>query len=63
MKAEVQRGRKGKSIAMVREEEVLVAIRVAARKKGTNKLSMREIDREIRAYRVEWSQLISKLRF
>jgi hypothetical protein len=26
-------------------------------------LSMREIDREIRAYRVEWSQLISKLRF
>ncbi len=35
------------------EKPVLAAIRAAARKKGKNKLSMREIDREIRAYRRE----------
>ena len=43
-----------------KEEEVLVAIRAAVRKKGRKKLSMREIDREIRAYRIERSQRISK---
>lgn len=35
------------------ENEVLAAIRAAARKKVKNKLSMRQIDREIRAYRRE----------
>jgi len=33
------------------EKEDLAAIRTTARKKGKDKLSMREIDREIRAYR------------
>lgn len=37
------------------EKPVLAAIRAAARKNGKNKLSMREIDREIRAYRRERS--------
>jgi len=45
-----------------KEEEVLVVIRAAARKKGKNKLSMRDVDREIRAHRIERSQLISRLR-
>jgi prevent-host-death family protein len=35
------------------EKKVLAAIRAAARKQGKNKLSQREIDREIRAYRRE----------
>ena len=35
------------------EPEVLAAIRAEAKRKGTNKLSMREIDREISAYRRE----------
>jgi len=33
------------------EQKTLTAIRAAARKNSKNKLSMREIDREIRAYR------------
>ena len=37
------------------EKKVVAAIRDAARKQGKNKLSMREIDREIRAYRRERS--------
>ena len=37
------------------EKKTLAAIRGAARKQGKNKLSMREIDREIRAYRREQS--------
>src|SRR5713101_7230602 len=37
------------------EKPVLAAIRAAARKDGKNKVSMREIDREIRAYRRERS--------
>jgi len=37
------------------EQKVLAVIRAAARKNGKNKLSMREIDREIRAYRREQS--------
>jgi prevent-host-death family protein len=37
------------------EEKVMAAIRVAAGKHGKNKLSMRDIDREIRAYRRERS--------
>ena len=37
------------------EKRVLAAIRAAARKEGKNKVSMREIDREIRAYRRERS--------
>lgn len=37
------------------EKKVLAAIRAAARKKGSSKLSMREINREIRAYRGERS--------
>lgn len=37
------------------EKKVLGAIRAAARKKGTNKLSMSAINREIRAYRRERS--------
>lgn len=36
--------------------EVLEAIRVDAKRKGTNKLSMREIDVEIAAYRKEQRQ-------
>jgi prevent-host-death family protein len=35
------------------ETKVLAAIRNTARKKGKNKLSRREIDREIRSYRRE----------
>jgi len=37
------------------EKEVLAAIRASSRKRGTNKLSLREINREIRAYRRERS--------
>ncbi len=37
------------------EKKVVAAIRDAARKQGKNKLSMRQIDREIRAYRRERS--------
>lgn len=37
------------------EKKVLAAIREAARSSGKSKLSMREIDREIRAYRQERS--------
>jgi prevent-host-death family protein len=37
------------------EKKVLAAIRAEARKKGKNKLSQREIDREIRSYRRERS--------
>jgi prevent-host-death family protein len=37
------------------EKKVLAAIRAASRKNGTNKLSLREINREIRAYRREQS--------
>jgi prevent-host-death family protein len=37
------------------EKKVLAAIRAEARKKGTDKLSQREIDREIRSYRRERS--------
>jgi prevent-host-death family protein len=37
------------------EKKVLAAIRAAARKNGTNKLTLREINREIRAYRKEQS--------
>jgi len=35
------------------EPEVLAAIRAAAKKKGTSSMTMREIDREITAYRRE----------
>lgn len=37
------------------EKKVVAAIRTASRKQGTNKLSLREINREIRAYRRERS--------
>lgn len=37
------------------EAEVIAAIRAKAKQKGKNKLSMRQIDREIRAYRKERS--------
>jgi prevent-host-death family protein len=37
------------------EKKVLAAIRAASRKKSKNKLSAREIDREIRSYRRERS--------
>lgn len=37
------------------EKKVVAAIRAAARKQGKNKLSTRQIDREIRAYRRERS--------
>jgi prevent-host-death family protein len=37
------------------EKKVLAAIRTTARKKGKDKLSAREIDQEIRAYRRERS--------
>jgi prevent-host-death family protein len=37
------------------EKKVLAVIRAAARKKGKDKLSQREIDREIRSYRRERS--------
>jgi prevent-host-death family protein len=40
---------------MAPEKKVLAAIRAASRKNGTNKLSLREINREIRAYRKEQS--------
>lgn len=42
--------------SMAPEEKVLAAIRNASRKKETSKLSMREINREIRAYRRERSR-------
>jgi hypothetical protein len=35
------------------ETKTLAAIRAEARKKGKSKLSVREIDREIRTYRLE----------
>jgi prevent-host-death family protein len=41
--------------AIAPEKPVLAAIRAAARRSGRNKLSMRTIDREIRAYRRERS--------
>ena len=37
------------------EKKVLAAIRAASRKNGTNRLSLRDINREIRAYRREQS--------
>ncbi|HWY21592.1 MAG TPA: type II toxin-antitoxin system Phd/YefM family antitoxin [Candidatus Acidoferrum sp.] len=37
------------------EKKVLAAIRADARKRGTNKLTLRDINREIRAYRREQS--------
>ena len=37
------------------EKKVLAAIRAASRKNGTNRLSLRDINREIRAYRKEQS--------
>jgi prevent-host-death family protein len=37
------------------EKKVLAAIRADARRKGTNKLTLRDINREIRAYRREQS--------
>jgi len=37
------------------EKKILAAIRADARKKGKDKLSLREINREIRAYRRERS--------
>ena len=37
------------------EKKVLAALRADARKKGTNKLTLRDINREIRAYRREQS--------
>jgi len=37
------------------EKKVLAAIRADARKKGKDKLSLREVNREIRAYRRERS--------
>jgi prevent-host-death family protein len=37
------------------EKKVLAAIRAASRKNGTSKLPMRDINREIRAYRREQS--------
>jgi hypothetical protein len=39
--------------ALAPEKKTLAAIRATARKKGKSKLSVREIDREIRAYRRE----------
>jgi len=48
--------------ALAQEKPVLAAIRGVARKNGKNKLSMREIDREIRAYRAERSQTPSTSR-
>ncbi len=38
---------------MAPEPEVLAAIRAEAKRKGTDKLTMREIDREIATYRRE----------
>jgi prevent-host-death family protein len=37
------------------EKKVLAAIRAASKKNGANKLTMRDINREIRAYRKEQS--------
>jgi prevent-host-death family protein len=37
------------------EKKVLAAIRAASRKNGTSKLTLRDINREIRAYRREQS--------
>lgn len=37
------------------EKKILTAIRADARKKGKDKLSLREINREVRAYRRERS--------
>ena len=37
------------------EPKFLAALRASARKKGTNRLSLRDINREIRAYRKERS--------
>ncbi len=37
------------------EKEILTAIRASARKKGTDRPSLRDINREIRAYRKERS--------
>ncbi len=37
------------------EKKILAAIRAAARKKGKDKLSLRQINREIRSYRRERS--------
>ncbi len=45
--------------ALAPQKPVLGAIRGAARRNRNNKLSMREIDREIRAYRIERLQLRS----
>ena len=39
--------------ALAPQTKTLAAIRATARRKGKNKLSAREIDREIRAYRRE----------
>jgi len=41
--------------AIAPEKKTLAAIRKSSRKNGINKLSMREINREIRAYRRERS--------
>jgi hypothetical protein len=46
-------GLNGAPSITVSEKNVVAAIRAAARKLGKNKLSMRQIDREIRAYRRE----------
>jgi prevent-host-death family protein len=37
------------------EQKTLAALRASARKKGTHRLSLRDINREIRAYRKERS--------
>jgi hypothetical protein len=37
------------------EKKVLAAIRASARKNGTSKMTLRDINREIRAYRREQS--------
>lgn len=39
--------------AIAPETEVMAAIRTASKRNGTDKMSMREIDREIAAYRKE----------
>lgn len=59
MKTKTQSSRKRSSKVAVKK--VVAAIRPAARGKGSNNLSMREIDREIRAYRAERSQKVSTL--
>jgi len=48
--------------ALAPQKSVLGAIRAAGRKNRKNKLSMQEIDREIRAYRAERSQTVSTSR-